>query len=60
MSIIADKKNGTLTGRWRVELQRGTERYRKRHDDYKAAKADEDRVRALWGGPVRAFRPLSQ
>ncbi len=49
MAIYADKKNGTHTGRWRVELQRGKERYRKRWDSHADAVADEKAVLALWG-----------
>jgi integrase len=55
MSVTPDKKDGVLTGRFRVELQTGTLRYRKRHDTYKVAKADDDRVRAIWaaGGALQ-------
>jgi len=49
MSVVADKKGGSPTGRWRVELKKGTERYRKRHDSFKDATADEQRGKALWG-----------
>lgn len=54
MGIYADKKNGKLTGRWRVELQRGSRghanfmQYRQRHDSHDAAVQDEQRVKALW------------
>jgi integrase len=48
MSIYADKKDGKLTGRWRVDLQGHGERHRARHDSIEAARADEDRVKALW------------
>lgn len=48
MAIYADKKNGVLTGRWRVELQKGGERYRKRWDSHKEAVEDEKAVLASW------------
>lgn len=56
MAIYADKKNGKPTGRWRVELQRGKERYRKRHESFQEAQDDEKRVQALWatGGDITA------
>ena len=41
MAIYPDKKDGKLTGRFRVELQRGKERYRRRWDSLKEAQADE-------------------
>ncbi len=49
MAVYPDKKGTQLTGRWRVELQRGKDRYRHRHDTFQAAQDDEKRVRALWG-----------
>ena len=56
MGILAEKRNGKATGQFRVELQRTVggekERYRKRHDSYAAAKADEDRVKAMWAQGV--------
>lgn len=56
MSITAEKRNGKPTGQWRVELQRTVdgqkERYRHRHDSFAAAKADEDRVKAMWAQGV--------
>ena len=49
MAITADKNGkGELTGRFRVELQKGKERYRQRHDTLAQAKDDESRVKALW------------
>ncbi|WP_066803394.1 tyrosine-type recombinase/integrase [Sphingomonas asaccharolytica] len=48
MAIYPDKKNGKLTGRFRVELQRGGERYRKRWDTYAEAEGDEMAVQAAW------------
>lgn len=60
MSIVADKKNGRPTGRWRVELQRGTERYRQRHDTYKAAERDEKRVRQLWAAGEQVAQPTAK
>lgn len=48
MAIYPDKKQGMLTGRFRVELQNGGTRYRKRHDSLKEAEEDERRVMALW------------
>lgn len=48
MAIYPDKKNGQLNGRWRVELQRGKERYRKRWDSHADAVADEQAVLASW------------
>lgn len=56
MGILAEKKAGKATGKFRVELQRTVdgqkERYRQRHDTYAAAKADEDRVKAMWAAGV--------
>lgn len=56
--IYADKKAGVPTGRWRVELQRGKERYRARFDSYDAAVADDKRVKSHWtskeGAPATA------
>lgn len=48
MAIYPDKKDGRLTGRFRVELQKGGRRYRKRWDSYKDAEADEKAVVAAW------------
>lgn len=48
MAIYADKRGGKLTGRFRVELQKGAKRYRKRHDSHVAAQEDEERVKAAW------------
>lgn len=48
MAIYPDKKDGKLTGRFRVELQRGKERYRRRWDTLKEAQEDEKAVQALW------------
>jgi integrase len=54
MAIYPDKRAGITTGRWRVELTRGTrgaanhEKYRQRHLSHEAAIADEERVKALW------------
>lgn len=48
MAIYPDKKDGKLTGRFRVELQRGKERYRKRFDTYAEAQVDEARVQGAW------------
>lgn len=56
MAIYAEKRDGKPTGRWRVELQRAGERYRKRHDSYAAAKVDEGRVKALWAAGVDVER----
>ena len=49
MAIYPDKKDGRLTGRFRVELQSGKRRYRKRWDSLKEAKQDEEAVKAAWG-----------
>lgn len=56
MAVYPDKKNGVLTGRFRVELQRGKERYRKRHESFEEAQDDEKRVQCLWdaGGDIHA------
>lgn len=61
MSIYPDKKDGKLTGRFRVELARkGFKTYKKRWDSYALAEADEKAVRASWDageaveGPGRA------
>ncbi|MBB3692992.1 site-specific integrase [Sphingomonas sp. BK580] len=48
MAIYPDKKDGKLTGRFRVELQRGKERYRKRWDSLAQAQQDEKAVLASW------------
>lgn len=48
MAIYPDKKDGKLTGRFRVELKAGTERYRKRHDTHREAVSDELAVKAAW------------
>lgn len=48
MAIYPDKKDGKLTGRFRVELQRGKERYRKRFDSFAEAQANELAVQAAW------------
>ncbi|API58509.1 hypothetical protein BSL82_03640 [Tardibacter chloracetimidivorans] len=48
MAIYADKKDGQVTGRWRVELQRAGERYRKRWDNHADAIEDEKRVLDAW------------
>lgn len=52
MAIYPDKKGGELTGRFRVELQKGNQRYRERHDTIEAAREDEERVKALWATGV--------
>lgn len=49
MAIYPDKKDGKLNGRFRVELQRGKERYRKRWDTFAEAQKDEQAVLAAWG-----------
>jgi integrase len=43
MSIYPDKKNGIVTGRWRVEVQLGTMRKRGRFDSHEEAKKAESR-----------------
>lgn len=48
MAIYPDKKDGKLTGRFRVELQKGKDRYRKRWDTLAEAQADEAQVLAAW------------
>lgn len=61
MSVYADKKNGQLTGRWRVDLKKGKETYRQRHDTFEAAKADEERAKAIWaagGSPSGTPSPV--
>ncbi len=57
MAIYPDKRGGKLTGRFRVELQRGKERYRARHDTLKEAERDEERVKALWSQGKDACPP---
>jgi integrase len=62
MAIYPDKKDGKLTGRFRVELQRGTERYRKRWDSYAEAQVDEARVMAAWDrgeAPTGVLAPVA-
>lgn len=41
MAIFADKRDGKVTGRWRVELQSGGKRLRKRFDTLEEAKEFE-------------------
>ncbi len=48
MSVYAEKRAGKLTGKFRVEMQRGKDRYRQRHETLQAAQEDESRVLALW------------
>ncbi|USQ99513.1 tyrosine-type recombinase/integrase [Sphingomonas aerolata] len=48
MAIYPDKKDGNLTGRFRVELQQAGKRYRKRWDSLAEAKKDEAAVLATW------------
>jgi integrase len=48
LAIYPDKKAGKLTGRFRVELQKGKQRYRKRWDTYAEAQKDEEAVLAAW------------
>ena len=45
MAIFADKRDGKVTGRWRVELQLGGKRLRKRFDTLDEAKHYEARAR---------------
>jgi len=45
MAIMADKRDGKVTGRWRVELQLGGKRLRKRFDTIEQAKHYEARAR---------------
>lgn len=45
MAIFADKRNGKITGRWRVELQLEGKRWRKRFDTIDEAKAYEASAR---------------
>lgn len=48
MSIYPDKKEGKLTGKFRVELQKGKERFRKRYDTLQEAQEAEKAVQAAW------------
>lgn len=48
MAIYPDKKDGKLNGRFRVELQKGKQRYRKRWDTFTEAQKDEQAVLASW------------
>ena len=48
MSVYADKKNGQLTGLWRVDIKKGTERYRQRYANHAEPVTDAKRVQALW------------
>lgn len=58
MAIYADKNaKGDLTGRFRVEFQRGKDRYRMRHDNLELAKEDDSRVKALWEAGEGLTRP---
>ena len=45
MPIYPDKKEGKLTGRWRVEVQLGSRRIRKRYNSYEEAKVAEDELK---------------
>lgn len=45
MAIFADKRDGKVTGRWRVELQLGGQRLRKRFDTLEQAKEYEAKAR---------------
>lgn len=45
MAIFADKRDGKVTGRWRVELQVGHQRLRKRFDTIEEAKDYEAKAR---------------
>lgn len=60
MAICADKKAGKLTGRFRVELQKGGKRYRKRWDTMKEAEEAEKAVLAAWerGEEVDGISPI--
>lgn len=57
MAIYADKRNGKLTGKWRVELQRAGERYRHRHESHQEALEDEKRVLAAWDAGLEPEGP---
>lgn len=46
MAIFADKRDGKVTGRWRVELQLDGQRLRKRFDSLEEAKEYEAKARA--------------
>lgn len=59
MPIYPDKKGEKLTGRWRVEIQKDGRRYRQRHDDHAAAKADEKRVLAAWAQGLEVDGPVA-
>lgn len=48
MAIYPDKKNGQLTGRYQVQLQRKGDRYRQRWNTLAEAKRDEERVIRAW------------
>ena len=45
MPIYADKKDGKLTGRWRVEVQKGSQRLRGRYNNYEEAQVAESEFR---------------
>ena len=49
LELRLERRNGKPTGRFRVELQRGTDRYRQRWDNMKDAKADEAPVTTAHG-----------
>ncbi|API58449.1 hypothetical protein BSL82_03330 [Tardibacter chloracetimidivorans] len=61
MPIYPDKKNGKLTGRWRVETQKGTFRLRGRFDTYEEAQAAEvDYQRRLDTGEAQEAKRRSE
>lgn len=48
MAVYPDKKAGKLNGRWRVEIQKGKDRYRARHNTHALAMADDARAKRHW------------
>jgi integrase len=55
MSILPDKKDGKLTGRWRVELQSQGHRVRKRFDTIEEARSYEKATKMALAKGVRPF-----
>jgi integrase len=61
MAIYADKKDGRPTGRWRVEVQRGSARKRGRFDQHEdAVKAETQWLREFATGVLDNAKPRNE